>query len=160
MRTNQQDETAGWKPWRDKKLRRHVMFSLAVNAVAYTAVYSLVSQGVLGNWSANTAVSKAMAPVWLGINTLALTGRLIPTRGQAAKWLAYWVPSAVLGAIFLAFVIANFGLDSLEARVAVGVALFPVDHVVKRFIIFANGFFRKLLAAFGRAYLRLRTVMV
>ena len=142
--------------WQDKKLRRNILFSLACNGVGYTAVYLLVSQGVMGSWWANTTVSKSMAPVWLAINTLALTGRVLPTRAQTAKWVAYWVPSAMAGAVVLAIVIAHFGLDSLQARAVVGLMLFPFDHLVKRFIIFTrqvwlSNFLRKLLSWTRRA---------
>lgn len=145
--------------WRDKKFRHHAMFSLGINAVAYTTVYLLVSSGAMGSWWANTAVSKGTAPVWLAVNTLALTGRLIPTRAETAKWVAYWLPSAMAGAVFLALVITHFGLDSLEARAAVGAVLFPFDHLAKRFIVFAKQnrlsmfFFREWLIFVFASYL-------
>ncbi|MBI2009310.1 hypothetical protein HYS84_02770 [Candidatus Saccharibacteria bacterium] len=141
MRTRQLKQQAVAAPkrlWSDKKLRRHALFGLGINAVAYATVYLLVSSGTMESWWANTTVSKGAAPVWLTINTLALTGRVIPTRAETAKWVACWLPSAMAGAVFLALVITHFGLGSLEARAAVGVALFPFDHLVKRFIIFTR----------------------
>ncbi|MBI4033709.1 hypothetical protein HY379_01790 [Candidatus Saccharibacteria bacterium] len=143
----------------DEKLRNHIKYSLVLNVMAYTAVVVLVSSGTMSNWWANTTVSKSMIPVWLVVNTLVLTGRRRPTRGEFVKWLAYYVPSAFVGAIFLAYVIAHFGLNSIEARAVVGVMLFPLDHIVKRFVIFANGFFRKLTATIRWTYLRLKTAM-
>jgi hypothetical protein len=122
----------------DRKLRRFIIYSLSLDAIGYTAVYLLVSHGVLSTWWANTTVSKGMAPTGLALNTLALTGRLWPNRYQTAKWLAYWVPSALAGMICLAFVVTHFGLESIQARAVAGAMLFPFDYLVKRFIVFAK----------------------
>lgn len=122
----------------DKQLQRFVAFSLAANVVGYSLVFVLTSRGVMGTWMANESVSKAMAPTGLFLNTLALTGRLKPTLGQATKWTAWWVPSAFIGAICMGLVVAKFGLGSLESRAVAGVMMFPFDYGVKRFFIFAK----------------------
>jgi hypothetical protein len=127
-----------WELWYDKKLRRYVIFSLVANVIGYSLVYILTAQGGMGKWWANESVSKGMAPMGLALNTLALTGKIRPTFGQATKWTAYWIPSALVGAICMGFVIAKFGLGSLESRAVAGMMMFPFDYTVKRFIVFAK----------------------
>jgi hypothetical protein len=117
---------------------RVALFSLAVDVVAYTSVYFLVSNGVLGTWWANTTVSKGAAPFCLWLNTLAITGRMWPTKTQAVKWVAWWLPSASVGTIFLTLVVTHTDLQNIEARAVVGLLLFPIDYLVKRFIVFAQ----------------------
>ena len=142
----------------DRKLRWYLILSLSFDAVCYTSVYLLVSHGVLDTWWANTAVSKGAAPVSLILNTLALTGRMWPTRHQTAKWLAYWIPSAFAGMICLGIVIAHFGLDSIQARAVVGVMLFPFDYLAKRFVVFANQ--QIIVLVFGMVLLWRRACLV
>ena len=132
------------------KRSRYIALALVANIVGYTLVYMLTLKGV-GKWWANESVSKAMAPVGLTLNTLALTGRFKPTFGQAAKWTAWWVPSAIAGAYCTGFVVSNFEeLGSLGCRAAAGVMIFPVDYGVKRFIIYYNTSLREKKEARNR----------
>lgn len=137
-----------WQHMWHTKLGRLAVLSLAVDALAYPSVYFLVSGGVLGTWWANTLVSKGLAPLALLLNTLALTGQLWPTKAQAFRWVAWWLPSAAAGVVFLTIVVTHTDLHNIQARAVVGLALFPFDYLVKRFVVFAShwpilSFFRK-----------------
>ena len=121
---------------------RFIAFALAANVIGYTLVYILTSKGV-GKWWANESVSKSMAPVGLALNTLALTGRVKPTFGQAAKWTAWWVPSAFAGAACTGFVVSTFELGSLECRAVAGAMMFPLDYSVKRCVVYYKANFRE-----------------
>jgi len=121
----------------DDKRFRFTALSLLSAAIGYALVYMLTLKGV-GKWRANESVSKGMAPVGLALNTLALTGRWRPTRGQLAKWTAWWAPSALAGAVCTSLVVANFELGSLECRLVAGALMFPVDYTVKRFIVYSK----------------------
>jgi hypothetical protein len=123
--------------WHESKTFRYVTLSLAANLVGYSLVYVLTLKGV-GKWWANESVSKGMAPAGLALNSLALTGRIKPTFGQVTKWTIYWFPSALVGAVCMGFVIAKFGLGSLESRAVAGLMMFPFDYTIKRFVIFAK----------------------
>jgi hypothetical protein len=114
---------------------RFIAFALAANVIGYTLVFILHSRGV-SKWWANESVSKGMAPVGLMLNTLALTGRIKPTYGQAAKWTAWWVPSALVGAACTGWVVSTMELGTLECRALAGAIMFPVDYSVKRFIVY------------------------
>ena len=126
-----------WRLWRQNKTFRYAVLALPANVVGYSLVYVLTSRGI-GKWWANESVSKGMAPVGLALNTLALTGKLRPSFGQATKWTAYWLPSALVGAVCMGFVVAKFGLGSLQSRAVAGMMMFPFDYAVKRFIVFAR----------------------
>lgn len=126
-----------WRFWQRNKTFRYVVLSLAANAMGYSLVFILTSRGV-GKWWANESVSKSMAPVGLLLNTLALTGKLRPSVRQATKWTAYWLPSALASAVCMGFVIAKFGLGSLESRAVAGMMMFPFDYTIKRLIIFTK----------------------
>jgi len=111
----------------------------------------LYSKGVMGKYWANESVSKGMAPIGLALNTLALTGRLFPTRGELTKWTGWYIPTALFGMACTGLVVMKFGLGSLETRAVSGSMLFPFDYTAKRFFIFSrqvwltNLIFKKLV---------------
>src|SRR5579862_7554047 len=109
------------------KTFRFFALSMLSAGIGFALVYLLTLKGV-GKWRANESVSKAMAPLGLILNTLALTGKWRPTRAQLAKWAAWWVPSALAGAACTGLVVTNFELGSLECRLVAGAMMFPVDY--------------------------------
>jgi len=127
---------------RSNRRWRFIAFALAANVVGYSLVYILHSKGV-SKWWANESVSKSMAPVGLALNTLALTGRIKPTAGQAAKWTAWWVPSAMVGAACTGLVVSTLELGTLECRAVAGAMMFPLDYSVKRCIVYYKANFRE-----------------
>lgn len=116
---------------------RFIAFAGAANVFGYTLVYVLHRNGV-SKWWANESVSKGMAPVGLMLNTLALTGRVKPTYGQAAKWTAWWVPSAMAGAACTGLVVSTLEWGTLECRAVAGAMMFPLDYSVKRIIVYCK----------------------
>lgn len=121
--------------WQDKKLR-FALFALLSSIVGYALVLFLTQKGV-GKWRANESVSKSMAPIGLALNTLALTGKLRPTRGQAVKWVLWWLPSAIASAFWMKYV-SGSDLNGLECRAVAGATMFPIDYLVKRFIVYSK----------------------
>jgi hypothetical protein len=129
--------TVASKVLHDRLLHRFATFNFTTCIIGYVAVGVLMSQGVAGSYWANTFVSKGMAPAGLLADTKALTGRFRPTSAQVAKWVAYWLPSALMGMVVLGIVVA-FGIEGLKARAATGLVLFPLGYVVKRFVVFTR----------------------
>lgn len=116
---------------------RYWALALLADAVGYSLVIVLGAHGV-GALRANTGVSVAMAPVGLALNSWALTGRFWPGWGRTGSWFVYWLPTSARNTIYMAWLIATFGLSGVEPRASVAVTFFLLDYAAKRWIIFGK----------------------
>jgi len=121
----------------DRKLR-FALLALLMDVVGYAAVFVLIRQGVMGTLAANITVSKVMAPAGLFMNTFALTGHWVPSRRQASDWFSYWLPSSSVNSAYLTLWVTVVGVEGISARAVAGLTIFPLDYLVKRYIIFGE----------------------
>ena len=120
----------------DSKFRWYVTYVLAADALGCALVYILMHQTSMNTYWANFTVSKGMAPVGMMLNSLALTGRLIPNRHHATKWFNCWLPSTLTTSIYLGLWVSLTNVQGVSARLVVGLTFFPVDFVLKRYFVF------------------------